>query len=202
MNKTLTFFLLFWISTIHPQSNIVNNNIYPISIDSVKKENNSLRSKYSIYFSTGIFIPVKFYKEYKIGTDLNIGVQKDLSESSSLCLDIDLAFAKESSIYYTNWMTYFQIEFGYKHHIPISDKLKFFIGPKFGTSLIKVRKEAFSFQSFIPLCVSFETGLQHKLNNYFSVLFKVNYNLKLRIKFDPTELDNYFFINGGLSYQF
>jgi hypothetical protein len=200
--KLLLLLLVISLSNIYSQTDynekFFDNNL----IESIKKENLDFKNCYSIYFTSGMFIPTKFYKDYNIGTDLNIGVQKDVSESFSMCLDIDLAFAKESSIYYTNWMTYLQLEFGFKHRIPITEKFKFFIGPKFGTSLLKVRKEAFSFQSFIPLCVSLETGLQHNLNNNFSVLFKVNYNLKLRVKFDPTELDNYFLINGGICYKF
>lgn len=192
MYKLSIFLILFCASTIHSQIQFNNSYINNISVDSLKKSNNNFKRSYEINFSSGIFIPIQFYKENIIGTEFNLGLQKNYSELLSLCLDFDLAFAKN---------IYLQVEFGSKYYFLNNKKFKLFFGPKIGTLLVN-EKNRLGFQSFFPLCFSLEVGMQIRLNKKFSVLLKTNNNSRLRVGFDKSTLDNYCLINGGISYQF
>ena len=193
MHKLLFFFLLF-ITAIQAQIMSYDASTQNISNKFYNKKNSNFKSSYSVYFTSGFFIPVRLFHEINNGTDYNFGIQKNVSETMSWCFDIDLAYTEK---------TYLQFEVSPRYYFPAIGKLKLFAGPKFGTLLsTAVDKVGLSFQSFFPLCFSLEAGFQYNVNKNLSVLFKFNDNSRLRVWFDNSDLDNYVFLNGGIGYQF
>jgi hypothetical protein len=194
MGKIFLVCLLFY-STLSISQIRFDESYYNIILNNSSKEKNiNFKSSYSVYFTSGFFIPVRLFHEESNGIDYNFGIQKNVSETMSWCFDIDLAYTEK---------TYLQFEVSPRFYFPAVGKLKLFVGPKFGTLLsTAVDKVGLSFQSFFPLCFSLEAGFQYNVNKNLSVLFKFNDNSRLRVWFYNSDLDNYIFINGGIGYQF
>lgn len=190
MGKIILVCLLFY-STFSISQNKYDESQSNISLN---EKNSNFKSSYSLYFTSGYFIPVRLYREKNTGIDYNFGVQKNVSESMSWCFDIDIAFTNK---------TYVQIEFSPRFYFPAIEKLKLFAGPKIGTLLsTDYNKSGLSFQSFFPFCFSLEAGFQYNVNKNISFLLKFNNNSRLRVGINGNDLDNYIFLNGGIGYQF
>ena len=162
---------------------------------SLNEKNSNFKSSYSVYFTSGFFIPVRLNEEKNTGIDYNFGFQNNTPDTMSLCLDIDLAFTKQ---------TYLQIQFSPRYYFPISKNFKLFVGPKVGIFLYTTDegKLSLSFLTILPLSISFDAGMQYKINNNFSFLFKITNNPRIESGYNTSRFGYYIFANGGIVYQF
>jgi hypothetical protein len=213
MVKILLVCLLFY--SIPALSQIRNDKFDNLNIykDSINRGNKSFKASYAISFSSGIFLPIKLDNEDNNGMVFNLGVQKVVSESIMLILDIDYAFTKRTNKFYydfynlkyyerTYWNSYLQFQFGYAHILINSKKLRLFIGPETGFSFSKYRGKNWEINSFPPFFISILSGLEYKIDNKLFLSLKIKHNSKVVSSYSTLQLNNYLFIKGGISYQF
>jgi len=203
MKKIIFIFLFLSVSAAiaqflpeHSGSNLLYN--------SNEKEITAYKKSFSVNLAPAVFIPVKYFNQNTIGSGLNIGLQYNYSENKSLCLDFDLAYAKRKygNIVSDTWVSYMLLEFGPKFYLQRDEKLDIFATPEIGVIFSRNGGKNYGNESKIPLCISFEVGVQYKLMKNLSALLKIKNNIQIIATAYNTDLNDFLLINGGLSYQF
>lgn len=167
----------------------------------IEKEKTIFNKSFSLNIAPAVFIPVRYFSQNTIGSGLNIGVQYNYSEKQSLCLDFDLAYAKRKhgNIVSDIWTSYMQLEIGPKFFLQRDEKLDVFATPEIGVIFSRNGGKNYSNESIIPLCVSFEAGINYKLTKNLSALLKIKNNIQIIATVYSFDLNDFILINGGLS---
>lgn len=179
MKKLLTLILLLYSVSAFAQNISEFQNIYKNN-DLISKDI-KFKKSLSLNISAGAFIPIKFGDEdYYIGPGFSVGLQKNLSELISLCLDFDIIYtkAKENHYYYNsiNKRYITGLEFGPKFHFLKYKNLNLFASAEIGIMAVIDERQVTSFISLIPVCFSLETGFEYKLSNKVSIISKIKHN--------------------------
>jgi hypothetical protein len=200
MNKLIIFFILFCFTSAFPQ--VLGKNYYYnyIQLRSSDSENSVYNKSISVNIAPAIFFPVSNFGSNTIGTGLNIGVQYNYSEKHSLSLDFDLAYTKRKNgnVVSDKWISYMQLEFGPKFYLQRNENLDIFAAPEIGIIFASDR-DTYGKETNLPLCVSFEAGLNYKMAKNLSALLKIKNNIQIIATIYNFDLNDFLLINGGLS---